>query len=180
MTTRARAAFPGRSRSRAPTGRGAARSPRVRSARPRWRFARPELRPRRTRHLDASGPTDPQDEVVRDHGEPERLGLASGDGADRQLQAAGRDVAHDERARGVPVSALPDPEPERRRLRRDLADRRRAEPERPGSHRRRGRTPRAARIRRAGCRAPARRAQAASGRGAQRPRRPSPPHRSCR
>ena len=42
----------------------------------------------------------------------------------------------------MPVSALPDPEPERRRLRRNLADGRRAEPERAGADRSRGRTPR--------------------------------------
>ena len=169
----------GRSRSRAPTGPGAAASPRVRSAPLRWRSGQPETR-RAHGHLDARGPTDPQHEVVRDDGEPERLRLSSGDGADRQLQAPGRDVANDERTGGVPVRALPEPEPEGRRLRGNLTDGGGAEPERPGTDRGRGRTARAARIQPAGCRARARPAQAASGRGAQRPRRPSRRHRSCR
>ena len=94
------------------------------------------------RDLHARRPADAQHEVVRDDLERERLRLAARDGADRQLQPPRRDVAHDDRARRVPASALPDPEAERRRLRRDLADRRRAEPERPGADGGRGRAAR--------------------------------------
>ena len=78
---------------------------------------------------NAGRPAGAQHEVIRDDGEPERLRLSAGDGADRQLETTRRDVADDERARGVPAGALPDPEAERRRLSRDLADGRSPEPE---------------------------------------------------
>ncbi len=63
-------------------------------------------------------------------GEVERLRVALGDHADRKLQAPRRDVADGDRPRRVPVSALPDPEAERRRVGGHLTDGRCAEPKR--------------------------------------------------
>jgi len=75
---------------------------------------------------------------------------------------AGRDVAHCDRARRMPARAFPDPEPERRRLRGDLTDRRDAEPECSSAHVDRRRAAAVRVTDEAGCPAPRRRAPGAS------------------